>query len=410
MATNVMADPWPGTLIPVTSWRSLGGAVKWADIHTGPGTYNFKRLDQWLQLAQASHTDVMFTMYATPSWASSRGVNSGNPNSACWYQPGTCDPPADLACDGTGTNANFQAFVQALISHVGPGTIQYWELWNEPNVQGEWNGDADCPGVKNAGDLMLARMAQDMRNIVLAADPNAKFSTPAPVGPSDWLATYLPIGGKYADIIGFHGYINSGNCPSDCPVAEKVDSVIDHITRSIAGLPTSPVDFRTYPLFNTEGSWGSSDGKHPTITDPDQQAAFVARYYLVQMAKPVTKFYWYGWDFSASGTFYDSNTNSLTPAGVAYQQIAGWTSSGQATVGPCTQNGTQWSCAVESPSGVKAEAIWDTSQTCNNGTCTTTNVPVSSGFNSYVDLAGNVASIPNAGAPVGLKPILLFAQ
>jgi hypothetical protein len=315
-----------------------------------------------------------------------------------------------LACDGTGTDAYFQTFVQALISHVGPGTIKYWELWNEPNVTWEWNGDADCPGVQDAGDLMLARMAQDMRTVVLGADPNAKFTTPAPVGPSDWLATYLPIGGKYADIIAFHGYINDGSCPSSCPVAEKVGGVVAHIARSVASLPTSPVDFTTYPLFDTEGSWGSADGKHPTVTDADQQAAFVARYYLVQMSTPVTKFYWYGWDFSSSGTFYDSNTNSLTPAGVAYQQIVGWTSSGLATVGPCSQNSSQWTCGIQSPSGVKAEAIWDTSQTCSNGTCTTTNVPVSSGFNSYVDLAGNVAAIPGSGAPVGLKPILLFAQ
>ena len=401
-------------MIPLTSWRSLGGAIKWADINTGPGTYNFKRLDQWLQLAQASHTDVMFTMYATPTWASSRGTNSSSPNTSCGYQaqngPGICDPPADLACDGTGTNAYFQTFVQALISHVGPGKIKYWELWNEPNVHWEWNGDADCLGVTNAGDLMLARMAKDMRTIVSAADPAAKFTTPAPVQPSDWLATYLPIGGGYADIVAFHGYINTGSCPSDCPEAEKVGGVVDHVIKSIANLPTSPIDFRAYPLFNTEGSWGSADGKQPTITDEDQQAAFVARYYLVQMSRPVAKFYWYGWDFDSSGSFYRSATNSLTAAGVAYQQIVGWTSGGQATVGPCAQSSTQWTCAIKGPSGVEAEAIWDTSQTCVNNNCTTTNVSVSSQFNAYVDLKGKVASVPSQGAPVGLKPILLFAQ
>jgi len=390
--------------------------VKWADINRGPGSYNFSRLDQWLEQAQASHTDVMFTMYATPTWASSRGINSSNPNTSCVNQgmngPGICDPPVDLACDGTGTNAYFQTFVEALISHVGPGTIKYWELWNEPDVASEWNGDADCPGVANAGNLMLARMARDMRTIVLAADPDAKFTTPAAVGnPAVWLTKYLPIGGAYADIIAFHGYIDDhGSCPSRCPVAEKIGPLIDDMTASIASLPTSPVNFQQYPLFDTEGSWGSGNGTAPNISDPDQQAAFVARYYLMQMSRPVEKFYWYGWDFQKSGIFYDSGTNSLTPAGLAYQQIAGWTSSGQATVGPCTQNSTQWNCVIQNPSGVQAEAIWDTSQTCDNGVCTTTNVRASSRFNSYVDLKGNVASIPSQGAPVGLKPILLFAQ
>jgi hypothetical protein len=77
---NGLKDPWPGTAIPVSSWRSLGGDVKWADINTGSGTYNFTKLDQWLSEAKASNTDVLFTAYATPSWASSRGKNSASPN------------------------------------------------------------------------------------------------------------------------------------------------------------------------------------------------------------------------------------------------------------------------------------------------------------------------------------------
>lgn len=414
MATNVITDAWPGTMVPVTSWRSLGGTVKWSDINTAPGVYNFKRLDQWLQLAQSSRTDVMFTMYATPTWASSHGANSGSPNTSCVDQqegPGLCDPPLDLACDGTGTNLYFRTFVQALIAHVGAGKIKYWEMWNEPNIPSEWNGEADCPGVLNAGDLMLARMAKDMRTIVSAADPNAVFTTPAPVGsPGNWIANYLPIGGAYADIVGFHGYVDTGSCPTDCPVAERIGELVDGVTAAIADLPTSPINFQTYPLFDTEGSWGASS-RQDNITDPDQQAAFVARYYLLQMSRPVAKFYWYGWDFdNTSGAFYNSSTNALTPAGIAYQQVVGWTGAGQAAVGPCAQTSTQWTCTIKGPNSAEAEAIWDTSQTCGNGTCTTTNVSVASQFNAYVDLAGNAAPVSNQSAPVGLKPILLFAQ
>jgi hypothetical protein len=415
MATNVIADSWPGTMVPVTSWRSLGGSVKWADINTAPGTYNFKRLDQWLKMAQASHTDVMFTVYATPTWASSRGANSVSPNTSCVDEgqngPGICDPPVDLACDGTGTDVYFQTFVHAVIGHVGAGKIKYWELWNEPNIPSEWNGDADCPGVLNGGDRMLARMARDMRAIVSAADPDARFTTPAPVGnPAHWIANYLPIGGAYADIVAFHGYTYTGSCPSDCPVAERIGELVDNLTAAIAGLPTSPVDFQTYPLFDTEGSWGASGGQD-NITDPDQQAAFVARYYLLQMSRPVAKLYWYGWDFdNSSGALYDSSTKSLTAAGIAYQQIVGWTSAGKAVVGPCAQTSTQWTCTITSPLGAEAEAIWDTSQTCGSGACSTAKVSVASKFTAYVDMAGNATPIASQGVPVGLKPILLFAQ
>src|SRR5215469_16255309 len=53
------------------AFRTLGGSVKWADIETSQGVYDFKRLDTWIADAQASGEDIMFTAYATPHWASS---------------------------------------------------------------------------------------------------------------------------------------------------------------------------------------------------------------------------------------------------------------------------------------------------------------------------------------------------
>jgi hypothetical protein len=138
IATNHLNYPWPASLVPVASWRSLGGQVKWADINIADGVNDFSHLDEWLSKAQAGGQDVMFTMYATSSWASSRGINCtaqgnpvgclGPPNTGCGFQsqngPGICDPPNDLNCDGTGSNLHFQNFVTALISHVGSGKIK----------------------------------------------------------------------------------------------------------------------------------------------------------------------------------------------------------------------------------------------------------------------------------------------
>jgi hypothetical protein len=44
--TNRLNDPWPGTMIPLASWRSHDSNVKWADINIGSGVYDFSRLDQ----------------------------------------------------------------------------------------------------------------------------------------------------------------------------------------------------------------------------------------------------------------------------------------------------------------------------------------------------------------------------
>jgi len=422
--TNLLGDPWPGTLIPLTSWRSLGSQIKWADINTGPDAYDFSHLDAWLTKAKQTNADVLFTVYATPSWVSSRGPNCtgvgrpssgclGPANTGCAFEqqngPGICDPPMDLSCDGTGSNRTFANFITALIQHLGPGTIKYWEMWNEPNVPTEWHGDADCPNTPHAGELMLARMARDMKAIVSAADPKAKFTTPA-VGGAGWVASYLTNtdGGSSADIIAFHGYINNGGCPSNCPVAEDVAGEIDQLT---AALPPSD---QGKPIFNTEGSWGSmrvaNNNIVDSITDPDQQASFLARYYLIQMGKQVAKFYWWNWNISGQGEFYNSSTKSLSTAGNAYMQLVRWTTGGTASVSPCSANGTVWTCALKSPSGAEAEAIWDTSQTCSVGTCSTVNLGVPLQFNAYLDLAGNTMNLRSGSAPVGVKPILLITQ
>lgn len=426
--TNSLGDPWPASMIPLTSWRSLGSQVKWADIdtinNTGQHVYDFSKLDQWLSQAKTGNTDVLFTVYATPSWASSRGstcVGSplppgclGPPNTVCGFQqqngPGICDPPKDLNCDGTGSNQIFIDFVAALVQHAGAGTIKYWEMWNEPNVYMEWDGDGDCPNTPHAGDLMLARMARDLKATVSAIDPNAKFTTPATGAADNWISTYLnnTDGGSSADIIAFHGYINTTGCPSDCPAAEKVGDAIDHLT---AVLPPSE---QGKPVFDSEGSWGSVQDKNhnivDSITDPDQQASFLARYYLIQMWKGVTKFYWWTWNNPGQSAFYNPGTDALTPAGKAYVQLVRWTNGGAATVGPCSANGTVWTCTLKSPSGVEAEAIWDTSQTCSGGTCSTVNIGVSSQFIAYLDLSGNTTTLTSGAAPVGLKPILLITQ
>jgi hypothetical protein len=145
-----------------------------------------------------------------------------------------------------------------------------------------------------------------------------------------------------------------------------------------------------------------------TILDPDQQAAFLGRYYLLQLGAGVSKFYWYGWDFLSSGFLYDPNTQSLAPSGVAYQQIVKWTSGN--AVAPCAPTLSsvgQWSCLIASSNGTQTEAMWDSSQKCAAGLCTTTNVSVASQFISYTDLTGQTHAIKNGTVPLSAKPILL---
>src|SRR5690606_22873015 len=53
--------------------RSLNyDGVAWRDLQLAPGAYDFKRLDEWVDTHAARGHTMMFTLYGTPTWASTR--------------------------------------------------------------------------------------------------------------------------------------------------------------------------------------------------------------------------------------------------------------------------------------------------------------------------------------------------
>jgi len=397
---NTMNSPWP--TVPFASYRTLNSDyIKWSDINTADQTYYWADFDRWMARAESHGQDILYTLYTTPTWASTRGAHTKNPNYTCVYWdtsgPGACDPPNDLNADGTGTDQHWKDFITAVTNHVGPGKIKYWEIWNEFNNNIEWTGT----------QAQMLRMAKDAYTIIKASDSNAQVTTPsvssAMFAADNWVRPYLQAGGgDYADIIAVHGYVHlpSNVCPASCPDPQIVATILD---KSRAAMAASGQQNK--PLFDTEGSWGEGT----QMTDPDMQAAFTGRFFLIQAAGTATskgfdKFYWYGWDFQHSGQFYSLRTSALTPSGVAYQQLYNWLL-GAAQTG-CSALGTRWTCPM-TRAGYQAEAIWDSSQTCSKGTCSTINVTVPPTYVQYRDLAGNVTTISNNTVPVGLKPILL---
>jgi hypothetical protein len=156
------------------------------------------------------------------------------------------------------------------------------------------------------------------------------------------------------------------------------------------------------PIFDTEGSWGVFS----KMTDPDQQAAFVARHFLLQVAQQVNRFYFFGWDYDNTGDLYNSSTGKLNSAGVAYEQIYQWTL-GAIPTAPCAYNGTVWTCSFTRSNGYQALAVWNPSETCTNGLCTTKEFTLPIGYIQYRTISGNLTAITGAQLPVGIKPILL---
>ena len=385
-ASSVGAGPVPKTMFSMhiqsgaltgTPWPSVGfGGIRLWDTHTSwsylnpsRGVYDWSLLDQWLDLAESHHVDVLYTFGVTPSWA------AANPTQACEYHAGACSPSADLR--------DWEEFVRAVVVHAN-GRIKYWELWNEPNLSEFWSGDIRG----------LVLMAQQAYPIIKSIDPNAVVLTPAATAsPSNfaiWLAGYFAAGGgDYADIVAFHGYL-----PSSPPVPEGLNDVLNSINGAMSSSGQTGK-----PIWDTEASWGTAD----RLPDLDAQAAYVARSYILQTSLGVQRFYWYAWNSPLWGTLWDGPTNSVLKPGIAFGETYKWLA-GATLTSPCSvASDSTWTCLLSRPGGYEAEIIWNTATTG----VSTQPFAVGERFAQYRDLDGNVTSISGSTVPIGSKPILL---
>lgn len=393
--------------------------------------YTWTVFDFWTQTYNAHGVDWMYTLFMTPDYLSTRGsrcVAAGQadfgPDATCvgpvdpcegssLFSWG-CDPPTDIdAVVGSGladgTDQNFIWFATAMVAHLKATseTIQYWEVWNEPNIVSEWNHapvngnmksggknsilpptNPTCsgPGVggtppNTASIAQLIRLTKDSRAILLPAFPKILIAAPAvtnPVASGTYLTELLAAGGSQFDTLGFHGYYDGGGqcCPTNCPTPESWVASWSAMS-SIAG----NAGLSAKPVFDTEFSWG----EHSGITDPDMRAAQAARIYLLHegyypmMARVV----WFDEDqpvdftpnpynnnypYGGTGQFWSSAADNVAdsctvpdlvqggfdcPAGVAVQQVEKWTV-GAGFTSPCTCSASPngGSCSATPPLGI----------------------------------------------------------
>jgi hypothetical protein len=391
---TVAEQPWPS--VAFRSMRLWDSAVHWSDINTANGVYDWTLLDKWLADAQSNNVRVLYTFGQVPTWASS------NPNdSTCAANPGSCDPPKDLNADGSGTDQYFKDFVTALVAHnknSTTGHITKWEIWNEGlGNPRRWTGTIP----------QLIRMTQDASAIIKAANPTAGILNPS-FGPTlrdsrALLDSYMAAGGgNYTDEISLHGYVARQGSPGE------PEDLIHSVSLSQAILAKYGQGHK--PVWDTEASWG--DISNNGFTDPDMQAAFLARFYLVHWSLGISRFYWYQWNNELSGALWIPNPNdarlpgTLLKPGIAYAQMYKWLVGAQLS-SRCTAQATIWTCGVSRPGGYQAETIWDTAESCHQGSCDTLEYTVDPKYTQYRTLDGDTIPITDSKVPIGIKPILV---
>ena len=369
---------WP--TMPITGMRLWDSHVNWDQINTAKGVYSWGTLDDWNSTTSGKGETLIYTVGATPSWASSKSNDA-----SCDNNKGSCDPPSDLNSDGTGTDQHFIDFITAAAKRYPK--ITYWEGWNTPHDIKQWTGTY----------AQLVRLTQDMNTYVKKYIPSAQIISPAngqlnyayPGGNctmADRLGSFLAAGGtKYIDIVGLHTYYTT-----------TVENIIPVVQCYQSTMKTYKIS--SMPIWSTEGAWGT-DSELPGATD---QAGFVARLYLLLWSNGVVRHYWYDWNDDRTGTLLSGS--KANTAGTAYTQVESWMS-GRTMSTLCSESSSSkiWTCGLTASGGYTALAVWHAG---SNKTYT----PASKYIN-YLDLSGVKHTIKKGSSvTVGVEPILLQNQ
>jgi hypothetical protein len=252
--------------------------VSWKIYEPEPGRYDeyrFGELDRLVAAATANNMDVLLGVAKAPEWSRPTSEMDG--------------PPSDVA--------HFQSFMRTIATRY-KGQVAAYELWNEPNLQREWNGAPLSAAA--LVDLIRAGAAG-----VRAADPDAILisAAPATTGINDGLSAiddrvYLQqmIASGVAgvvDAIGAHpyGWANppDSSAAAPDPVAPShnnhpsfffADTLRDY--RSIL----DEAGYEDRPIWVTEFGWGSYEGlgvepapgvEYMAAVSEEQQAIYTIR-------------------------------------------------------------------------------------------------------------------------------------
>ncbi len=369
---------WPptdglGHVATLGSLRLWDDEVKWGQINTASGSYDWTTLDSYMSMAQSLNLNVLYTFGDTPEYA---GTIPGGNVHCLTPSDYSCSPPTDVNSDGTGTDKFFSTFVTALVTRY-KGQISYYELWNEP----------DCSCYFAGTQAQMVRMNSDASSIIHSIDSNAKTLSPSGHVWSlhTWFDPYIAAGGAATfDIVNMHMRGNGTlNLSPEAFLGTYSNIVADVATNNLSNLPL----------------WDSEHGikADENFTDPDELAGFAARELILRASVGLPRQYVYSWD--------DNPPVGLQGnlGGTAYDTVAGWLIGH--TISACVANGTVYTCNVDD-----GQLVWDTAQSCSNGVCTYSNYSYPQTYKFQTDLTDTKTGLSGGTVPIGYKPIFLTAQ
>ena len=367
--------PWPA--IPFGSWRFWDAYAAWPNLEPEKGKWNFQFTDKYVDAAEAHHVQVLFPIALSPAWASAR------PQEKSAYSPGNAAEPKDIN--------DWRNYVRTVATRY-KGRVHAYEIWNEPNLKGFYSGST----------AQLVQLASVAYQTLKEIDQENIICSPAFTGASGLplFDQYLQAGGgKYADVIGYHLYVNPAPPEDMVPLTQQVEAVM------------SKHGVRNKQLWDTETGWAIQNtqsevkpapgkGFNSVVLSLDQASAYVARTYILAWAMDVSRLYWYSWDNKIMG-LTEEDGKTLKPPAHAYAEVEKWLVG--ARMNSCASDASwTWTSEISRDGGYHGWLVWNPNQSLSF------KIPPTWNPKLVRDLKGAQREIPPKGnIEIGPSPILL---
>lgn len=289
--------------VPFKTIRLMDSSVAWPNLEPKKGEWNFKKLDEYVRLAEPRGIDLILMLAFSPTWASSR------PDEPSAYNKNPAHPDKGWAAEPRDIE-DWKNYVRTVAERYR-GKIRYYEIWNEVNQGGFYTGSQEKL-------IELHRVAYET---LKAVDPQNRVIGSSCVGSVTVFDELYQKGlGKWVDIVGFHFYTFGA--------PEKMARRVREVRTS---LKERGVD---KPVWNTEAGWwiASSKSKVETqqvlgnegneIFSEEASGDFIARYFLTAWGFGLERFCFYSWDHGSMGMIEKDGTPKSCVAD--WKKAAAW--------------------------------------------------------------------------------------
>jgi hypothetical protein len=311
---------FPGRIGGVRLWDA---GVRWDQVQTAPGEYEWERLDTAVAQAQrAGAREIVYILGSTPEWA----AEHVRPQTY-YYGGGTASEPKKLAY--------WRSWVREVATRY-KGKITSYQIWNEANLASFFAPERPRHWIR------LAKLTEIAADEIRRIDPGArivsasstviqgrKFTT------ESFFYRYLRSVAKRRvelDAIAVHLYPWTTKGPGGGTPTERLEGL------AMAREVVDRVGLSSVPIWDTEVNYGNRrDNGHPLeVFTPGVGAAYLSRTYIDSVRYDVSRVFWYSWESHVMGISTTSEASGETvAAGRAFFTLQDWL--GGARWGQCSE-------------------------------------------------------------------------